>query len=145
MNFQLYLKTVNACKSAQEWAAGKTFEQVYNTCHRGDWLCWLFAYTNPDDLQLLTLLKGLQVNEIRHLLTDSRSIAAVDAAIAFGRGAIGIKQLKDAAASAYAASYADAAADDVYAAARNKSFARSADIFRKNISIDKINRVWETI
>ena len=139
MKFQLYLQKVKACKQAQTWAAGRTFEEIYNTCHRGDWLCWLFAYTNPDDLQLLTLVKGLQVNEIRHLLTDSRSIAAVDAAIAFGRGAIGIKQLKD------AASYADAAADDVYAAARNKSFARSADIFRKNISIDKINRVWETI
>jgi hypothetical protein len=104
MEFQLYLQKVKACKQAQTWAAGRTFEEIYNTCHRGDWLCWLFARTNPDDLRILTLVKGLQANEIRHLMRDNRSIAAVDAAIAFGRGAIGIKQLKD------AASYADAAA-----------------------------------
>ena len=117
MTFHEYLNRANdrACSYAREWAEGKSWEQVYNTCHRGDWLCWLFARTNPDDLQALMLVKGLQANEVRHLMRDPRSIAAVDAAIKFGEGKISIHQLNAAAADAYAAYAADAYA--AYAAA----------------------------
>jgi len=90
---------LNACTDAKEWAVGKTWEEVYTTCHRGDWLLWLFKKTNPDDLQLLTLAKGHCANTVRHLMTDKRSIAGVDTAIAFGEG----KTTREKLIAAYAA------------------------------------------
>jgi hypothetical protein len=114
------LKKLDACEDARIWAADKSWQEVYDTCDRGDWLLWLFRNTNPDDLQLLTLAKGHCANTVRHLLEDERSIKAIDAAIAFGLGEINKDEL-DAAADAAAAAAADAAAaaaaDAAYAAA----------------------------
>jgi len=112
-----------ACKDAREWAGDKSWEEIYNTCHRGDWLLWLFKRTNPDDLQLLTLAKGHCANTVRHLMKDERSLKAVDAAIAFGEGKISRDEL-DASASDAAAAYAAAAAAD--AAAADAAFAAYA-------------------
>jgi hypothetical protein len=115
------LKKLNACKDAREWAGDKTWQEIYNTCHRGDWLLWLFKRTNPDDLQLLTLAKGHCANTVRHLMKDKRSIKAVDAAIAYGEGKISREELDAAAipavyaAAAYGAAFS--AADASYAAA----------------------------
>jgi hypothetical protein len=95
------LLKLNACNEAKEWAENKSWEEIYNTCHRGDWLLWLFKKTNPNDLQLLTLAKGHCANTVRHLMTDERSIAGVDTAIAFGEGKATIEELS--AAYAYAA------------------------------------------
>jgi len=36
------LENLNACLKAREWAEEKTWKEVYGTCHRGDWLLWLF-------------------------------------------------------------------------------------------------------
>jgi len=119
------LQKLNACKDAIEWAGDKSWQEIYNTCHRGDWLLWLFKRTNPDDLKLLTLAKGHCANTVRHLMKDERSIKAVDAAIAYGEGKISREELDAAASAAYAAyadaasaAYADAAAayDAAYAA-----------------------------
>lgn len=110
MKIHELLKELESCDEAQEWASDKTWEQIYNDCHRGDWLCWLFVRTNPEDLQLLTLVKGHQANTVRHLMKDKRSLAAVDAAIAYGEGRISLKELNAAAHAAYYAA-ADAAAD----------------------------------
>ena len=117
MSFQELLSELGACSQAKEWAKDKTWEEVYNTCERGDWLCWLFARTNPDDLKLLTLVKGHQANLVRHLMTDERSLKAVDTAIAFGEGRATIEQLSAAAYAAYAAADAADAAYAAYAAA----------------------------
>ena len=133
------LTKLDAHKEIQEWAKGKTFEEVYNTCHRGDWLNWLFARTNPEDVQLLTLVKGHQANTVRHLMKDARSMKAVDIAIAFGEGKATREELSEAARAAYhaaraeanAASYADcdAAVAACYAASAavvTASYAASA-------------------
>jgi len=104
---------LNACKEAQEWAADKTWSEVYSTCERGDWLLWLFNKVNPDDLQLLTLTKGHCTNTVRHLMTDERSLKAVDIAISFGEGKATLEELAAAnvAANAANASAAFAAAN----------------------------------
>jgi hypothetical protein len=119
--FQLLLVKLNACEEAKDWVADKSWEEVYSTCHRGDWLLWLFAKTNPKDLQLLTLAKGHCANTVRHIMTDERSLKAVDAAIAFGEGKITIEELDAAAwgadAACSAANAADANAADADAAA----------------------------
>jgi len=162
------LMKLNACQEAMEWVGNKSWEECYATCHRGDWLLWLFKRTNPDDLQLLTLAKGHCANTVRHLMKDERSIKAVDAAIAFGEGKISRDELDaaDAAAfaasasaaaayasaasaasaayAAYAAAYAAAAAsDDAYAAyvadaAKKENQQLTADICRKYLPIE----VW---
>ena len=104
---------LRACRAAKEWAQGKTFEEVYTTCERGDWLCWLFAKTNHEDVQLLTLVKGYQANTVRHLMKDARSMKAVDIAIAFGEGKATREELRNAADAAWVAT---AASDARYAA-----------------------------
>ena len=113
---------LDACKKAKDWAQGKNFVEVYTTCERGDWLNWLFARTNPEDIQLLTLAKGHQANTVRHLMTDERSLTAVDTAIAFGEGRATREELSRAAAYIYAA-YTAAAADAGYAAAADAGYA----------------------
>lgn len=118
------LSKLNACEPAIEWAKGKTWQEIYTTCHRGDWLLWLFARTNPNDLQRLTLAKGHCAATVRHLMTDPRSVHAVDVAIAFGEGRAnseGLKAAADAAADAHAAAYSV-----VYAAAAAAEYAEAA-------------------
>ena len=102
---------LKACDEAADWASGKTWQEVYSSCHRGDWLLWLFARTNPDNLRELTLAKGHCANTVRHLMQDEISIAAVDAAIAFGEGKITKEKLAAAfsAAALSAAAFASAA------------------------------------
>ena len=138
MNFQELLIELNACESAREWAEGKTWAEAYNTCYRGDWLLWLFARTNPDDLQRLTLAKGHCANTVRHLMKDERSIKAVDIAIAFGEGRATIEELKVAyAAAAYAAAYAAYAADEsAWWAAKKENQQLTADICRKYLPVE---------
>ena len=121
-NIDELLRKLNACKGARDWAQGKTFEEVYTTCERGEWLNWLFARTNPEDDKLLTLAKGHQANTVRHLMTDERSLTAVDTAIAFGEGRATKEELSRAAAYIYAA-YTAAAADAGYAAAADAGYA----------------------
>jgi hypothetical protein len=116
---------LDACHEAKDWANDKSWKEIYDTCHRGDWLLWLFKKTNPNDLQPLTLAKAHCANTVRHLLKDERSIKAIDVAIAFGEGKASREEL-DAAASAASAAAADAYA--AYAAAYAASYA-SADAY----------------
>ena len=132
MTFIQYLKSVEACEPAVEWAENKTIEEVVATCHRGDWLLWL-AKKCDIGLQPLTLAKGHCANTVRHLMKDERSIKAVDVAIAFGEGKATREELDAAAAYAAAAAY--------YADANRL---QTADICRKHIGeliIEKVNQI----
>ncbi|MDE2099233.1 MAG: hypothetical protein KGL39_18410, partial [Patescibacteria group bacterium] len=35
------LRKLHACSEATAWVAGRDLDQVWNACHRGDWLLWL--------------------------------------------------------------------------------------------------------
>jgi len=123
------LSELKACDDAVKWAKDKSWEEIYTTCHRGDWLLWLFKKTNSDDLQLLTLAKGHVANTVRHLMKNERSIKAVDTAIAFGEGKITRAELNAAASAAsasYAATYAASAAAYAASAAYATAYAASA-------------------
>ena len=133
--FKEYLKSVNACQNAIDWAGDKPVEQVVAECHRGDWLLWL-AQKCGVELQPLTLAKGHCANTVRHLMTDKRSTRAVDVAIAFGKGRATREELDT--ASAAAAAYAAASA----AAAANQQ--ETADICRKYIGELIIQKVTQT-
>lgn len=147
-NLNELLTNLDACDPAKQWATNKSWNEIYTTCDRGNWLLWLFARTNPDDLQLLTLAAGHCANTVRHLMKDDRSLAAVDGTIAYGEGRITFEQLAvlriaaaTAAAShatttaagyaANAASYADNAV--YYAYKKNQRL--TADICRKYLPI----------
>ena len=81
---ELLLK-IGACELAKKWADGKSWKEIHETCHRGDWLLWLWFETmnhdNEEHFRLLTVTKGHCANTVRHLMKDARSIAAVDAAM----------------------------------------------------------------
>jgi hypothetical protein len=162
MTLKQYLKSVEACEPAVEWAGNKTIEEVVATCHRGDWLLWL-ARKCDIGLQPLTLAKGHCASTVWHLI-DERTIKAVDVAIAFGEGKATREELDAAAvpavsanaasASAYAAACAaaDAAAHaadgtdaaDAADAAADANRMETADICREYIGdliIEKVNQI----
>ena len=122
---ELLLK-LKACGPAIDWAGDKTIEEIWETCHRGDWMLWLARKLNIDK-RVLTLAKGHCANTVRHLMKDERSIAAVDMAIKYGEGNATDSELAAAADAAYdatadaydayAADYATADAAAAYAAA----------------------------
>lgn len=167
--FKEYLKSVNACEPAVEWAGDKPVEQVVAECHRGDWLLWLAKKCGVEP-QPLTLAKGHCANTVRHLMTDERSLKAVDVAIAFAEGRATREELDaaaraaatayDATYAAYAASAASAASASAYAAdaaayaaadaaaytaAYTANQQETADICRKYIGDLIIEKVNQTI
>ena len=105
-----YLKSIGACGSAVDWAGDKIIEQVVAECHRGDWLLWLGQKCGVE-LQPLILAKGHCANTVRHLMTDERSVNAVDMAIAFGEGRATADELN----ATHDAHAAHAASSDSYA------------------------------
>ena len=114
------IKTLlNICSdpALRHWAANKSWSAIYNTCHQGGWLLLLFQKANPQDTRLLTLAKGHCANTVRHLMRDTRSVAAVDAAIAYGSNKITEEQLSA------AATPTGAAAADAFAAANYGNYA----------------------
>ena len=119
MKLKDYLDKNHACSEAVEWAGDKPVEQVVADCHRGDWLLWLAVATDVEH-RLLILVKGHCANTVRHLMTDERSTAAVDASIAFGKGDVDVDELNAACAAADTAAYVAAGwavASAAYAAA----------------------------
>ena len=154
------LEKLRACKDAIEWVKGqKSPEEAWQNCHRGDWMLWIAKRLNVDD-RLLTLAKATCANQVRHLMTDQRSLDAIDACFRYAKGELTREELNTYAyasyvasaasssayaASAYAADAAYAASDAAYAAAasasytatanaaaaRNESLKKSADICRE--------------
>jgi hypothetical protein len=134
MKLDNLLNDLDACENAKNWAKGKTWQEIYDTCHRGDWLLWLFKKTNPNDLQRITLAKGHCAATVVHLMKDERSKQAVKVAIAFGEGKATITELNIDADAAYAdAAYAAGAGG---AAAGSENEKATADICRQYLPIE---------
>jgi hypothetical protein len=125
--FNALLLSLDACEDAVLWAKGKSWKKVFETCHRGDWLLWLFVRTSPDDIRLRVLVAGHCANTVRHLMKDKRSLEAVDMAIRFGEGKATKGELDAAAWSATAA-----------AANHKQNQKLTADICRKYLPI----KIW---
>ena len=154
---ELLLK-LDACIEARRWAGcltdkecvrenitnqvEKSWQEIFDTCPRGDWLLWLFYRTRTDseqDFALLTIAKGHCANTVRHLMKDERSLKAVDAAMNYNGDRVALKSANaanaaDAAAyAAYAADAADAAADAD--AARKESLSKALDLIRLRLKL----------
>jgi len=130
------LVQLKACQEARKWAGNKPWHEIFETCHRGDWLLWLFSntmnYDNEEHFTLLTHAKGHCANTVKHLMKDQRSIDAVDAAINYSGDREVLRQdayaaayyaADDAPRAAYVAAYA---AVNAYYAARVANAARAA-------------------
>jgi hypothetical protein len=79
-------------------------------------MLWLAKKLKVDDRKL-TLAKFKCANQVRHLMKDKRSIAALDAAERYGNGEISRDELNAAYAAAYAAASDAVTAYAAYAAA----------------------------
>jgi hypothetical protein len=129
---------LNACAEALEWAGDKTWEEIYNTCHRGDWLLWLFAKTNPDDFRLLTLAKAHCANTFRQSSYHAAGAASYVIAVVAFAGAAVAGAFTASAAGAFAAVFAAAAVASAasYHAAKKENQKLTADVCRKYLPIE---------
>jgi hypothetical protein len=118
---------LDACVEAIDWAGDMTVQEAWDACPRGDWMLWFYSKQYPENIKELTLAKGHCANTVRHLMKDERSIAAIDAAIAFGECKTTQKELDDAYDHAYAA-YVAAYAAYVAAVAASASASYAADV-----------------
>ena len=125
--FSHYLQNIGACNDAKEWALGKSWREVYDTCHRGDWLLWLYRKSKGYDLQKLTLayVYYLDGRSSRNISNSSASDNVDYTAVA---------------ADTAARAAADAAADvDVAVAAKKENQQKTADIVREVLPF----HIWE--
>jgi hypothetical protein len=117
---------LDACHEAIKWAREKSIQEIWDTCHRGDWMLWLFKRTNPEQLQELTRAKAHCALTVRHLMKDKRSINACEVALKFADGLATREELDAAYDAAAAAAAAAAYAYAAYAAAAAYAYAAYA-------------------
>ena len=110
------LNIIGACNDGADYFNQfDTSADFVKNCHIGDWIIWLFARTNPDDLKRLTLAKSFCAATVINKMPDKRSIDAVHTGIMFGLGFRTKEQLKTASDAANAA-YDTSSAASSYAA-----------------------------
>ena len=126
-----------ACNEGRKWALANcsSMQEAWDKCENPDWLIWIATRKDVLDDKSLRLFAVWCCRQVQHLMKDSRSIAAVDAAEQFANGLITAKQLAlarntadaayAAADAAYAAADADAA-DAAYAAYAAAAYAAYA-------------------
>jgi hypothetical protein len=141
MTFAEKLLALDACSDAVEWAEGKTAEQAYAECKRGDRMAWLAARLFPRQRVVIALCDCVEPVLQYVPAEDERPLVAIQTARQWALGQATTEQVRAAAAAiqtaqlwargqattyAYAAARAtaDAAA---YAIATSYSAARAAD------------------
>lgn len=87
---------LNAPHDFITFSKDKTWEEIYHTCHRGDWLAWLFARINPNEIKLISLIKGVSAELVHHDMKDKRSLKAFQMAIDYYYGDVDLKELNQA-------------------------------------------------
>ena len=154
---------LDACGSAREWAKGKSLDEVWKTCHRGDWMLWLAARYGDVPLKTVVAITCDCAEPALAFTTDPRPAAtiavvrrwlkgvatleevevAAEAAAGAARAAAGAARAAAAAAARAAAEAAARAAEwaaewDAEWDAEAASLLFSADICRKYIEIDEV-------
>jgi len=80
------LDKLGPCPNGLDFAGGfSDLRPAWQKCARADWMLW-FAEKLGVDNRLFILAVGRCADTVRHLMKDSRSTMAVDAALAYGRG-----------------------------------------------------------
>lgn len=170
MDIQQFLQVNDACLPARGWADGKSFQEIWETCDRADWLIWLLkrldfptrtfqelgilfaesvAHLMPDESKravadLRSWLNGEQVDLIKVRKSAHAACAVANSSRAACAAARAAYAAYAAVAVADAARYAADAAE--YAArAANAALASSADIMRNNIPIEQVAQAAQKV
>lgn len=132
------LKDLNACIDAIKWSKGKSLEEAWRECPRGDWLLWLAAGLRINQKLLVSAACACARTALRNVPEgEDRPRIAIETAEAWTRGeatpsevqsaaanaALGVAYDADVSVSVYAAR---AASDAAYFAAR-AAYITSAD------------------
>jgi len=131
---QVYLADHDMCPEARKWAAGKTLEQAWSKCERGDWLIY-FALRVGVEQRLGVRAACRFARLVLQCVPDGEDCPrlAIETAEAWCDGDATLEEVKlaadavDAAAYAASAAYAaEAAVDAAYAAYAAASAAADA-------------------
>ncbi len=123
-----FCKKHGACRGGREWAAENCSDMrdVWTTI-KPDWLVWTATREGVLTDKELRLFAVYCARSVQHLMTDPRSVAAIDVADRFANGKSSEEELSSArAAAAAAASASDAAWASALAAAAARAAARAS-------------------
>ena len=111
------LKELGLCGEAIDWVKENNYDlnQVWENCHRGDWLIWLLVKTKSLTKKEEVAVALECAKTVQHLMKDERSFDALQACYNYVDGKISKEELRDAADAAYAAAYAASTAAGAYA------------------------------
>ena len=111
------LTRLDACREAREWAAGKTLEQAWAECPRGDWMLWLAGLLDIDRKVLVQAACACARLALPHVPeSETRPLKAIETAEAWTRGEATIEDVRAAADAAWEAEAARAAREAARAA-----------------------------
>ncbi|HEY5057001.1 MAG TPA: hypothetical protein VII58_12630 [Acidobacteriaceae bacterium] len=141
--FSELLRSHHACSEASEWAKGKDLAEVWHTCHRGDWMLWLLGRMTdrPGWLtrkEVCAIVCDVVEPSLRYVRPgEMRPQACLDTVRGWIAGTHTLEQVRKARRAADAYAYADAAAAAAaYSTTRTRSLLQSANICRRQVSID---------
>ena len=118
------LTRLDACREARKWAAGKTLEQAWNECPRGDWLLWLAGQLDVDRKLLVRAACQCARLALLHVPAgETRPLEALETAEAWTRGEATIEDVRAAAEAAEK---------------RESALAECADLVRRHIPFAEI-------
>ncbi len=86
MKFKDELEKLDACSDAVGWVGNMDLSESWQKCERGDWMLWYLKKTEVVDLRKLTLIKVECAVLVKHLMTDDRSLKALEVARSFAEG-----------------------------------------------------------
>lgn len=120
----------HACRDGRDWAVETcaTMDEVWAKA-RPDWLLWIATRRGVLDDRALRLFAVWSARRVQHLMTDARSIAALDVAEKYANGQATDNELAAARAAAQDAARAAAwaAASDAASAAARAAQAAAGD------------------
>ena len=127
MTVKEFMGTHRACREGREWAETtcETMDDVWR-CARPDWLLWVATRPGVLTDRELRLFAVWSARQVQHLMTDARSLAAVDVAERHANGQASREELAAAWAAAGAAAWA-AAGDAAGDAARDAAVVAARD------------------
>jgi hypothetical protein len=120
--FDELLVSLGACEDAREWAKGKSFADVWNTCERSDWLLWLLAKMKDKPgwathKQIVSAACDCAELSLKYVeVGEERPRVAIETARKWVRGEATLEEVKKAARKADRAAYAAADYAVAYAA-----------------------------
>ena len=109
---------LDACGSAREWAKGKSLDEVWKTCHRGDWMLWLAARYGDVPLKTVVAITCDCAEPALAFTTDPRPAATIAVVRRWLKGVATLEEVEVAAEAAGAARAAEWAARAAEWAAR---------------------------